>query len=71
MGSLARSDADQSLVKVNEDEVRGHLDEVVRQTVEETLNSMLDAMLDAKRSAGRRVPVRGVGRHLAQAFLGW
>ncbi len=46
MSSVTRGELDKSLLQVNESEVRGHLDEVVRQTVEETLNSMLDAEAD-------------------------
>jgi putative transposase len=34
------------LVKVNEEEVRGYLDKVVRGTVEDTLNALLDAEAD-------------------------
>lgn len=46
MSSVTRGALDKSLLQVNESEVRGHLDEVVRQTVEGTLNSMLDAEAD-------------------------
>lgn len=46
MGSVARGEVEKSLVRVNEEEVRGHLDSVVRQSVEETLNAMLDAEAD-------------------------
>ncbi len=35
-----------SVIRVDEQELRGHLDEVVRASVEETLNSMLDAEAD-------------------------
>jgi transposase-like protein len=35
-----------SVIRVDEQELRGHLDEVVRTSVEETLNSMLDAEAD-------------------------
>jgi len=31
------------VIRVDEDQVRGHVDEVVRTTVEETLNSLLEA----------------------------
>jgi putative transposase len=35
-----------SVIRVDEVELRGHLDEVVRTSVEETLNGMLDAEAD-------------------------
>jgi putative transposase len=35
-----------SVIRVDEEELRGHLDEVVRTSVEETLNGMLDAEAD-------------------------
>jgi putative transposase len=35
-----------SVIRVDEQELRGHVDEVVRTSVEETLNSMLDAEAD-------------------------
>ena len=31
------------VIRIDENEIRGHLDEMVRGTVEETLNAMLDA----------------------------
>ena len=34
------------LVKVNEEEVRGYLDKVIRDSVEETLNTFLDTKAD-------------------------
>ncbi len=34
------------VIRIDESEIRGHLDEMVRGTVEETLNSMLDAEAD-------------------------
>lgn len=42
-----------SLVQVNEAEVRGHLDQVVRQSVEQTLNQLLEAEADRLCQAGR------------------
>jgi putative transposase len=42
-----------TLVQVNEAEVRGHLDQVVRQSVEQTLNQLLDAEADRLCNAGR------------------
>ena len=35
-----------SVIRVDEQELRGHLDEVVRTSVEETLNGLLDAEAD-------------------------
>jgi putative transposase len=35
-----------SMIQVDEEEVRGHVDEVVRRSVEETLNGLLDAEAD-------------------------
>ena len=34
------------IVDINEDEIRGHLDEMVRNSVEDTLNALLDAEAD-------------------------
>ena len=34
------------IVDINEDEIRGHLDEMVRESVEDTLNALLDAEAD-------------------------
>jgi transposase-like protein len=34
------------VIRIDEGEIRGHLDEMVRGTVEETLNSLLDAEAD-------------------------
>jgi putative transposase len=49
-----------SVIRVDEQELRGHLDEVVRTSVEETLNSMLDAEADRLCQAKRyeRTPER-------------
>ena len=41
------------IVDVNEDEIRGHLDEMVRNSVEDTLNALLDAEADRLCGAGR------------------
>lgn len=41
------------IVDINEDEIRGHLDEMVRHSVEETLNALLDAEADRLCGAGR------------------
>lgn len=47
-------------IQVNEEELRGHIDEHVRSSVEETLNALLDAEADAQCKAGRyeRTPDR-------------
>ena len=42
-----------SVIRVDEQELRGHLDEVVRTSVKETLNGMLDAEADRLRQAKR------------------
>jgi putative transposase len=42
-----------SVIRVDEQELRGHLDEVVRTSVEETLNGMLDAEADQLCRAAR------------------
>ena len=41
------------LIKVDEKEVKDHLDTLVRRSVEETINSLLDAEADAICKAGR------------------
>ena len=41
------------VIRIDESEIRGHLDEMVRGTVEETLNAMLDAEADEMRKAQR------------------
>ena len=46
MQSVSKSDVDVSVVKIDEAQLRGHVDEVVRSSVEETLNAMLDAEAD-------------------------
>ncbi len=46
MSSLAGSTHERSLVEVNEEEIRGHVDSVVRLSVEETLNGLLEAEAD-------------------------
>ena len=53
MSSLAGSDACGRMVQVDEEEVRGHVERVVRKSVEETLNGLLDAEADALCGAGR------------------
>ena len=41
------------VIRIDESEIRGHLDEMVRGTVEETLNAMLDAEADELCNAQR------------------
>ncbi len=41
------------VIRIDETEIRGHLDEMVRGTVEETLNAMLDAEADEMCNAQR------------------
>ena len=41
------------VIRIDENEIRGHLDEMVRGTVEETLNAMLDAEADEMCKAQR------------------
>ena len=41
------------VIRIDEGEIRGHLDEMVRDTVEETLNAMLDAEADEMCQAQR------------------
>ena len=50
------------IVRVDEQELRGHVQELVRASVEETLNAMLDAEADAQCGAKRyeRSPVVSV-----------
>ena len=42
-----------NVIRIDESEIRGHLDEMVRGTVEETLNAMLDAEADEMCNAQR------------------
>lgn len=41
------------VIRIDESEIRGHLDEMVRGTVEQTLNAMLDAEADQMCNAQR------------------
>ena len=41
------------VIRIDESEIRGHLDEMVRSTVEQTLNAMLDAEADEMCNAQR------------------
>ena len=49
-GSL---DGMEQVFKINEAKIRGHVDQVVRDSVEETLNALLDAEADALCNAKR------------------
>ena len=55
MGGLAQDTGKSNgkLIQIDEAQVRGHLDEVVRGTVEETLNGLLDAEADRIANAKR------------------
>lgn len=46
MSSLSGSPACGSMVQIDEEQVRGHVDEVVRRSVEETLNGLLESEAD-------------------------
>jgi len=50
----------QDVIRIDEEQVRSHVDQVVRRTVEETLNGLLDAEADELCGAGRyeRLPER-------------
>ena len=53
MASLAGSVENGSMVHVDEAQIRGHVDEVVRKSVEETLNGLLEAEADQLCRAAR------------------
>ncbi len=53
MESVSKNRAEGSVIKIDEAQLRGHVDEVVRSSVEETLNAMLDAEADALTGAKR------------------
>lgn len=46
MSNVAGSTISGSMVQIDEEQVRGHVDEVVRRSVEETLNGLLEAEAD-------------------------
>ena len=46
-------DGMEQVIKIDEGRIRGHLDNVVRESVEETLNTLLDAEADALCNAKR------------------
>ena len=53
MASVSENHGDGSVIKIDEAQLRGHVDEVVRSSVEETLNAMLDAEADELAGAKR------------------
>ena len=57
----------EEVFKIDEAKIRGHVDQVVRESVEETLNSLLDAEADALCHAKRYE--HSVERELAEAEL--
>ena len=60
MESLTKQGSKGSIVQIDEEQVRGHVDQVVRSSVEETLNGLLDAEADRLCQAQRyeRTPDR-------------
>ena len=48
MGTSSKSSSEKpgKILRIDEEEVRGHLDRVVRESVEETLNTLLDEEAD-------------------------
>ena len=46
MASVTGGEVTGSVIRIDEDQLRGHVDEVVRSSVEETLNGLLDAEAD-------------------------
>ena len=64
------------VIRIDESEIRGHLDEMVRGTVEETLNGLLDAEADEMCNAQRyerspdRVDTRAGHLHPQAAYQG-
>lgn len=53
MSNVAGSVAIGSMVQIDEEQVRDHVDEVVRRSVEETLNGLLEAEADQLYGAQR------------------
>ena len=53
MQSVSESHDDGSVIKIDEAQLRGHVDEVVRSSVEETFSAMLDAEADQLAGAKR------------------
>ena len=45
---MGKCEIDSTLIEVDEQRLRSHVAEVVRQSVEETLNGLLDAEADAR-----------------------
>jgi len=52
-GTSKREDGQGKIIRIDEEEIKSHLGELVRGTVEETLNAMLDAEAEAQIGAGR------------------
>ena len=46
MSSVSASELKGNVIQIDEDQIRGHVDAVVRDSVEETLNQLLDAEAD-------------------------
>ena len=46
MASVSGREVKGSVIRIDEEQIRGHVDEVVRSSVEETLNGLLDAEAD-------------------------
>ena len=53
-------------IRIDEKQLRGHIDEAVRSSVEETLNALLDAETDRICGAGRYERSAGRGRFLGR-----
>ena len=58
--NTGKTKGDSKIIRIDEQEIRSHLDRIVKGTVEDTLNSLLDAEADAICQAGRyeRTPDR-------------
>ena len=46
VGHESKEASFQDVIRIDEEKIRGHVDEVVRETVEETLNGLLEAEAD-------------------------
>ena len=57
-------------IEVNQEQIKGHLNELVRQSVEETLNGLLDAAADRLCQAGRYESIYRVGWQGTNALYG-
>ena len=58
--NTGKTKGDSKIIRIDEQEIRSHLDRIMKGTVEDTLNSLLDAEADAICQAGRyeRTPDR-------------